>query len=105
MNESFSGGLDDTTVDLDETPPATDAGAVADGGTPVAGFDIHEEANLILISHPEDRHLGKRFRLTWGTVVNIGRSAYESPRATSRPVEAVGYSGLFVKSQVGTSNW
>lgn len=74
MTESFSDGFEDTTVDLDETSPSNDPKEVTAGGTPISPRSSHEEANLILISHPENRHLGKRFRLTWGTDVNIGRS-------------------------------
>jgi len=74
MTESFADGLDDTTVDLDETSPSADGQTVTAGGKPVIRGADREEANLILISHPENRHLGKRFRLTWGTLINIGRS-------------------------------
>lgn len=45
------------------------AGHAADGRQATA------EANVILIAHPDGRHLGTRYRLGSGEVVEIGRSA------------------------------
>lgn len=50
--------------------PRTDA--TADGGQAGA------EANVILIAHPDGRHLGTRYRLGPGEVLEIGRSAEAS---------------------------
>jgi diguanylate cyclase (GGDEF)-like protein len=72
MVEPSPDDLEDTTVDLDDTTPRPTVlgseGSRGGGGTPV------DEANLILISHPEDRQLGRRFRVPSGSTVNIGRT-------------------------------
>lgn len=47
---------------------------VADGGEAGEVADTPPEANVILISHPEDRLLGRRWHLRNGVVIEIGRS-------------------------------
>jgi diguanylate cyclase (GGDEF)-like protein len=73
MTDSNSNGLDDTTVDLhDSSASAPVVGA--DGFDDSPGDRRFDEANLILIAHPENRQLGRRFRLIKGAWVDIGRS-------------------------------
>jgi diguanylate cyclase (GGDEF)-like protein len=73
MIDPSTNDLDDTTVDLDDTKPrSSETGELkvdrSSGGTE------GDEANLILIAHPENRQLGKRFRLTQGSAFDIGRN-------------------------------
>jgi len=74
MESYFDEEGEDTTVDLDDTSPrtgSTDGDEDSDGGIDPA----LDEANLILIAHPENKQLGKRYRLAPGATVTIGRSS------------------------------
>jgi diguanylate cyclase (GGDEF)-like protein len=73
MIEPPNSDLDDTTVDLDDTKPRSSEGG-ADGVEPNGVPAAPDEANLILIAHPENRQLGKRFRVSPGTTIDIGRN-------------------------------
>jgi diguanylate cyclase (GGDEF)-like protein len=72
MIDAPTDGLEDTTVDLGNggvQPAVSQPTGVVDGGEENA-----DEANLILIAHPEQRQLGRRFRVTHGGTIHIGRS-------------------------------
>jgi len=44
------------------------------GATVNGGSEDGAEANIILISHPQNKHIGRRFRLAAGKALEIGRS-------------------------------
>lgn len=73
MTDPFSNGLDDTTVDLHDSS-ASGPVVGAEGLDDVRGDSRVDEAHLILIAHPENRQLGRRFRLVRDSRVDIGRS-------------------------------
>ena len=73
MNDPFSDGLDDTTVDLHDS--SASGRVIGVNGRDDARGESHvDEAYLILIAHPENRQLGRRFRLIRGVRVDVGRS-------------------------------
>jgi diguanylate cyclase (GGDEF)-like protein len=73
MIDPSTNDLDDTTVDLDDTKPrSSETGELRVDRE--NGPTVGDEANLILIAHPENRQLGKRFRLTQGSNTDIGRN-------------------------------
>lgn len=66
-------GLDDSTVDLEETSPRSST--EVEGPDSGFGFGVDSsEASLILIAHPENKRLGKRFRIAPGATLEIGRA-------------------------------
>ncbi len=73
MTDSFTKGLDDTTVDLHDSPSSVPV-VGEDDLDDFPGDSRFDEAILILIAHPENRQLGRRFRLVRGARVDIGRS-------------------------------
>jgi diguanylate cyclase (GGDEF)-like protein len=65
----------------DDTPDAVDRSDIASArrrpsqyGSRALRRGRHREANIILISHPQNKNIGRRFRLTPGQGVEIGRS-------------------------------
>ena len=67
--ESYTDDIDLTTLHESGLTQTFDA-ASRDRGD---GVQPAVEANIILIAHPEDKRLGTRFRLSFGTTVEVGR--------------------------------
>ncbi len=67
--------LEERATDLDATRRQTTQSNTVPGTAAQGGIDGEgAEANIILISHPQNRHIGRRFRLAQGESIEIGRS-------------------------------
>src|SRR5258708_4726987 len=68
------------------------------------------EANLILIAHPDDKHIGARYRLSHGTSLEIGRSPNveiclpEVPSISRNHARLEYLTGLVILRDLGSTN-
>ncbi|MDP9120583.1 MAG: GGDEF domain-containing protein [Acidobacteriota bacterium] len=116
---SSSDALDQMVKDSDTD--GLDISSLAESGTTQTfetvrgrpGYDrslVESEADIILIAHPENQRLGSRFRLSPGTMLEVGRSpavgiSLPEVKSISRKHACLRYSGSVVTLEdLGSTN-